>query len=120
MSSKYTSLLDHWNKALTSAHGLDEVLESIKKELTKTDKYISSSLFIQDYRDFGLKFVSENVFDMSGYYPEHFYEGGIEFGLKPTHPEDLLEILKLQKLTFDYVSSIPIQNRLTYHGELGL
>ena len=114
--SNYTSLFEHWKQVLAKGYSVDEMLNKTIKDLKSFQKYINNVLFIQDYRDFGIRFVTDNVYEMLGYYPENVYSGGIDFGLSLVEPKDLSEVLVFQKKAFDFVQGIPEESR--YSAEI--
>ncbi|WP_299363593.1 helix-turn-helix transcriptional regulator [Winogradskyella sp.] len=106
--STFTSIFSHWKDTLKlSTNDYHEKLQEIVERLNQAENLIQGAIFIQDYRDFSVKYASKNAFAICGYFPENFYANGIELGLQLHHPEDRSKVLVLQKQVFDYLQTIP-------------
>ncbi len=112
--STYTSIFNQWNEVLKiTGSNYDKQLLEIKKKLSQAESLIQGALFMQDYRDFSVKYASASSFEICGYFPENFYSNGIELGLQLHHPEDRSNVLVFQKQVFDYIQTIPFKYRDT-------
>ncbi len=109
--SRYISLFEHWQKALKIEETPEEVLEKVIGDLKKAQVFLNNTLFIQDYRDFGVRFATDNAYSICGYHPEHFYANGIEAGLQLLHPNDLPQLLLFQKEAFEFLNLVPVDRR---------
>jgi len=104
----FTSIFSHWKDTLKlNANDYHTKLKEIVEKLNQAENLIQGAIFIQDYRDFSVKYASKSAFAICGYFPENFYANGIELGLQLHHPEDRSKVLVLQKQVFDYLQTIP-------------
>jgi len=110
--SRFTSIFSQWKDILKLAENdCQEQLHEIIEKLSKAQHLIQGAIFIQDYRDFSVKYASKSAFEVCGYFPENFYSNGMELGLKIHHPEDRSNVLVFQKQVFDYLQTIPAESK---------
>lgn len=110
--SRFTSIFSQWKDTLKLAENdYQEQLYEIIEKLSDVEHFIQGAIFIQDYRDFSVKYASKSAFEVCGYFPENFYSNGIELGIQIHHPEDRSNVLVFQKQVFDYLQTIPVESK---------
>lgn len=111
--SNYSSLFNTGNGNQEEQLTPDSLLDKLIESFNTITPYTTTTYLIHDYRIMGYKYLSSNIFDLTGYFPEQFYDGGFDFGIKQMHPHDIPEILILQNKMFSISQKLSLESKKT-------
>ena len=113
MDGHYIRLFEHWQHVISPYASIDEATHKIIEKIASVQTFSTDFFIVHDYRDLSVRFISESVYDYSGFYPENFYAQGIELEMQCLRPKELSKVLTLQKMTHDLLKEVPMSCKKT-------
>lgn len=113
--ASFTLLFDSWQRELKDPkEDFSERLEELRTALRVAEAVCPAYMIAIDYRTMKMAYVDSRMKSLSGHEPERFYKEGPDFILGRYHPEDLSEVLVLQKMAAEQLLELTFEERKTF------